>query len=318
MDFFTHAILGALIYNTFIVNITSEYLFYAILFVILPDFDVFLIPVRKLFKSDYLEHRGGSHSFIIGIIVALFGSIIFSLLFSKSFLILWIIGSTFYTIHLCMDLLTTTLIPIFYPISKKEYSFYVEKAGSMFTMVFSVIVLVIGLLIYQQYSYILLQLFNRISLLIYIGYYSYRVYLKKSIISKKPQSQTYLPRVIPSQYFLYDYILSGEKIQIRLMTGNHNNHPKEILSEEWTLSSQEMELYHQAVEICNEDYYLNKWTKIPFFKLNENSIQITFFFLETMMNGKSMGLEYLFHIPSKKIIKSTQKYGRIYSKKQTS
>ncbi len=314
MDLFTHAILGALIYGTLGGNVSSEYFLLAIIFAILPDFDILLTPLRKIVKSDYLEHRGGSHSFIIGALVALFGSVIFSIVFAKSFLLAWLIGSLFYALHLSMDLLTTTLIPIIYPLSKKEYSFYIEKAGSFFTMIVSIGMLGLGIFFYQLQTPIIYRLFNGISLCFYLGYYSYRLHLRCAILPTLSQSQSYFPGVFPTQYFLYDYLIIVDKIQINLKKGNRKNHQIDLLEQEWILSSQEMNIYHYATQLCNEDYYRNKWTKIPFFDRNGGTLQITFFFLETMMNARSMALSYNFDIEKGTLLDASQNYGRIYSK----
>ena len=314
MDLFTHAILGALIYGTFGGDVTSEYYFFALIFAILPDFDLFLTPLKKIFKSDYFEHRGGSHSFIIGVGVALIGSIIFLTIFSKSFVLAWLIGSLFYGLHLCMDLLTTTLIPIFYPISKKEYSFYIEKAGSMFTMICSIIIMLIGIILYQKTDLLVFQIYNGFSLLMFIGYYGYRITLKKKINSDLLQTQKYFPGVLPNQYYLYDFHLTQYRIKLNLVKGTRSHSPKTYTEKEWNLTEQEMRFYEEALRICNEDYYRNKWTKIPMIIRNGNSFQITFYILETMMNGKSMSLIYVFDTVTEKMLRISQSYGRINTK----
>jgi len=70
MDFFTHLVVGALMYLLFMRDVTFDFLFIAIFFSVLPDLDIFLMPLKRIFNSNYFEHRGGSHSYIIGIIVA--------------------------------------------------------------------------------------------------------------------------------------------------------------------------------------------------------------------------------------------------------
>ncbi|MFX1366650.1 MAG: metal-dependent hydrolase [Promethearchaeota archaeon] len=77
MDIFTHSVFGALLYILFLKEVTLDYLSIAILFSLLPDLDVFLTPLKRILKSNYLEHRGGSHSYIIGIIISAISSIFF-------------------------------------------------------------------------------------------------------------------------------------------------------------------------------------------------------------------------------------------------
>ena len=151
MDIFTHLVVGALIYLLFMRDVTLDFLVIAIFFSILPDLDVFLMPLKRIFKSNYFEHRGGSHSYIIGIIVTSIFSGLFFILRQRPFFIVWVIGSLFYGLHVSMDLLTTTRIPYLFPISKKERSFQIEKAGSFFTMLNSFIFL-IGCMLISIYS----------------------------------------------------------------------------------------------------------------------------------------------------------------------
>jgi len=115
MDAFTHSVVGALMYLLFMRDVTLDFLFIAIFFSVLPDLDVFLMPLKRIFKSNYFEHRGGSHSYIIGIIVASIFGLLFFILRQRPFFIVWIIGSLFYGLHVSMDLLTTTRIPYLFP-----------------------------------------------------------------------------------------------------------------------------------------------------------------------------------------------------------
>ena len=130
MDLFTHLVVGALTYLLFMRDVTLDFLPLAVFFSVLPDLDIFLMPLKRVFKSNYFEHRGGSHSYIIGIIITSIIGGIYSILRQESFFIVWIIGSLFYGLHVSMDLLTTTRIPYLFPISRKERSFNIEKAGS--------------------------------------------------------------------------------------------------------------------------------------------------------------------------------------------
>jgi membrane-bound metal-dependent hydrolase YbcI (DUF457 family) len=150
MDFFTHTVFGALMYILFLKGVTFEYISIAILFSFLPDLDIFFTPLKRRFKSNYLEHRAGSHSYVIGIIIAAIISVVYSILTHKSFLIAFIIGTVFYGLHVTLDLLTTTKIPYLFPVSKKEYCFYIEKAGSSFTFMTSLIFLIIILILYHN------------------------------------------------------------------------------------------------------------------------------------------------------------------------
>ena len=87
MDFFTHIVFGALMYLLFLKEVTFDYLLLAMFFAILPDLDIFIFPLRRIFKSNYLQHRSGSHSYIIGIILSGIIGGIYSILTQKPFFI---------------------------------------------------------------------------------------------------------------------------------------------------------------------------------------------------------------------------------------
>ena len=72
-------------------------------------------------------------------------------------------------------------------------------------------------------------------------------------------------------------------------------------------------VYDSAVVLCNQDYYRNKWTKFPIFTRSEGCLTIRFYFLETMMNGKTMWLQYNFNLATKELLEETQDYGRLYT-----
>ena len=151
MDIFTHLVFGALIYDLFLREITFNYLILAIIFSILPDLDIFITPLKRKFKSNYLEHRSGSHSYIVGLILSTIICGTFSIITSEPFLITWVLGIFFYGIHISLDLLNTTKIPCFYPLSKMDYCFYVEKAGSSFTLLTSWIFMISLIVVFNNF-----------------------------------------------------------------------------------------------------------------------------------------------------------------------
>ena len=89
MDFFTHLVFGALMYLLFLKEVTFDYLLLAMFFAILPDLDIFILPLKRIFNSNYLEHRSGSHSYIIGVILAGIIGAIYSILTQKPFIIVY-------------------------------------------------------------------------------------------------------------------------------------------------------------------------------------------------------------------------------------
>ena len=311
MDLFTHLLVGAVMYTSVFGNITIEFLFIALLFAVLPDFDIILTPLRRWIKSDYMEHRGGSHSYLIGMLISILVNLVYAPVTGKNFFLGWLIGSIFYALHISLDLLTTTKIPVLYPISKKELSFYSEKAGSLFTMIISIVFLAIIIPIYSVGNF---QLFKYVSYgitIFFLIYYLYRIFLKLKISKKLKSNQKYLPGILPFYYLIYESELSENHIAVKLYKNSLLTKRLPIVNFETFFSDNEYKLYQEALKMCNEDYYRNKWTKFPIINRENNHFSIKFYFLETMMNGRTMNLIYNYDFSNECYAESIQSYGRI-------
>jgi membrane-bound metal-dependent hydrolase YbcI (DUF457 family) len=314
MDFFTHIVFGAIMYLLFLKEVTYDYLLLALFFAILPDLDIFIAPLRRMFKSNYLQHRSGSHSYIIGIIIAGIIGVIYSIFTEKSFIIVWIFGSIFYGIHVSLDLLTTTKIPCFYPISKKEYCFYVEKAGSSFTLLTSWMFITTLLIIYFYFPFLFLLL-SAINIYTYfiLSYYLYRILAKIWIKSRLKDNQKYFPGVLPFYFYIFEKCGTQNSLSVLIEKRSHFSKSKLIYKNNSTLDSVEMELFKRGIELRMKNYYYAKWTVVPIFLRNEGVFSIRFFFMEPMVRGRAMYIQYDFDLHSKQEIGYHQKFGRIQS-----
>lgn len=312
MDFFTHTVFGAFMYLLFLKDVTLAYLIPAMFFSILPDLDIFIQPLKRIFNSNYLEHRAGSHSYIIGIIISAIMSSIYSILMQNPFIIVWIITSLFYGLHVTMDLLTTTKIPCFYPISKKEHCFYIEKAGSMFTMlnsIFFINILILLNLISADISIfrVVINLYTSF----FILYYFYRTISKARISSNLKNNQKYFPGVLPFYYTIFNHEIVNNEVSSSIQRKSHFSKSKEIENINIDLNTGEMALFEKAVALYNANYYLAKWTMFPIFIRNDRIFSIRFFFLETMMRKRSMHIQYDFGTVNQQLIGFRQGYGPI-------
>ncbi|MFX0060226.1 MAG: metal-dependent hydrolase [Candidatus Hodarchaeota archaeon] len=314
MDFFTHFVFGALMYMLFLKDITLDYLAIAIFFSVLPDLDIFITPLRRYFKSNYLEHRSGSHSYVIGtILTGIIGSI-YSIVTQRSFIIVWIIGIVFYGIHVSLDLLTTTKIPCFYPVSRKEYCFYVEKAGSSFTLITSWIFITIFLVVFMYFPeiFLLLLIINTYTYFT-LAYYLYRILTKIWISSHLKDNQKYFPGVLPFYFYIFEEEKSLNTFSFLIEKKNHFSRSKVIYKNNSILDSEEMELFKKGMDLCIANYYYAKWTVLPTFFRNEGIFSIRFFFMEPMVRARAMYIQYDFNASSKQEIGYHQSFGRIQS-----
>jgi len=303
MDLFTHLVVGALMYLLFMRDVTLDFLVIAVFFSILPDLDVFLMPLKKILHSKYFEHRGGSHSYIIGIIVAGIFSGLFFIFRQRPFFIVWIIGSLFYGLHVSMDLLTTTRIPYLFPISRKERSFNIEKAGSFFTMVNSFIFLITSMFIsIFSANIIVLRFFIDFYTIFFLIYYFYRISSKLWFSSKLNKNQKYFPGVLPFFFILFERKLVENELSLSLVRKSLFSKNQEIFNTTTVLNDEEMAFFEQAIKLSNEHYYFTKWTMVPLFSKKEGIFSIRFFFIETMMRKRTMFIQYNFDILTQQMI----------------
>lgn len=308
MDFFTHLVFSALLYSLILGNITYDYVFLAMFFAVLPDLDIFLAPFRKLFKSKYLEHRGGSHSYIVGMVISGIWNAIFAIAFERSFLITWIIGSCFYGLHISMDLLTTTAIPYLYPLSKREKSFYVEKAGSQFTMLNSFILLgLISWVMRTNRDMVLFMSIINFYTFFFITYYAYRIVSKLNISKNLGENQKFFPGVLPFYY----YILNKTENELIVERKAHFSKPKIIARSSFELNDLEEKLFKKGSDKLSKDYYMAKWTTFPKFHREDGIFKIKYFFLEPMVRSRAMYMQYDYDLHQKREIRYKQNFGRI-------
>lgn len=312
MDLFTHLVFGALMYILFLKEVTFDYIFLAIFMSVLPDLDIFITPLKRIIKSKYLEHRGGSHSYVIGIIISAIVSVIYSILTQRSFLIAWIIGMVFYGLHVSMDLLTTTKIPYLYPLSKKEHSFYVEKAGSLFTMVNSVTFLILlGVLFHSSADIFFFRLLINFYTWFFIIYYTYRMISKALLSLNLKNNQKYLPGILPFSYTIYNNEIVENEITLSLERKFHFSKTKELAKINTILNTEEMALFKKGLELCKANYYYAKWTVFPIFIRDEGIFSIKFFFLETMMRNRTMYIQFDFGLRTQQLIGFNRGSGKI-------
>lgn len=312
MDFFTHLVFGALIYLLFLKDFGFSYIYLAILFSVLPDLDIFITPLKRIIKSNYLEHRGGSHSYIIGIMISGIGGILYSSITQQSFIIAWIISLAFYSLHVSMDLLTTTKIPYLYPLSKKEKCFYVEKAGSLFTMIISVSFLVLlGFLYNFSADLFLINLFINAYTSFFFLYYFYRIISKVWISSNLESNQKYFPGILPFYYTIYNHDIIGNQFSLGIEKRSHFSNTKRIEIFNNILDTEEFSLFKKGTKLCQADYYYAKWTLFPSFTRNQDTFSIRYFFLETMMRSRTMYIQFIFRKSTQDLISFKRGSGRI-------
>ncbi|MBN1802267.1 MAG: metal-dependent hydrolase [Candidatus Lokiarchaeota archaeon] len=311
MDIFTHALFGGLLYLVFMKDVNLQFFFLAVFCVILPDLDIFLGPLKRVFKSKYLQHRGGSHSFVIGALISLVVGGVYSLIFRQPFLSSWIVAMVFYGLHVAMDLLTTTSVPFLFPISKKEVSFNAEKAGSLFTMINSLAFLIlIVVLFYNSVDFIVYIVLINVYTALFLIYYAFRILSKIFVSLRLNDGEKVFPGVLPSYFTIFSNKIDDKEIISSIERINLFSKKKIIYNNSVLLAENELELFNKGLAWCNDDYYFAKWTKFPVFIRKQNKFIVRLYFVEIMNRQSSLYVQLTFNHLDKDLLSIKQGRGR--------
>ncbi len=300
MDFFSHFFLGFLISALTMNTLGRELFFYAAIMAMFPDFDIFLIPLVKTKQKRryYLSHRAGSHSYIIGLIISAITSSIFCIITRKSFLLVYIIGCLFYSLHVTLDLFTTSKIPLFYPLSKKEYRLSVDRAVNPLLMFISAIVLVFYfiLLFFWPRLYLNPYLWIFFSLL-YLIYFIYKILTKFWVSSRLPENSQFIPGIFPFVYTIYEHH-STEISESFKVTRKFQFQSKRVklIETEIKNGSKEMIFYEKAKNLVKKYRFFKKWEAIiPIIQENDVNIIVVLFLAESLAHGTAYFLKVAFN-----------------------
>jgi len=308
MDFFSHLLIGVLTSLVTLNKLAPEYIILAAIMAILPDMDLFLIPVQKLTKSYYLSHRGGSHSYIIGLMISPIIAILFTEIYGGPFFMYLFIGFMFYSLHVTLDLITTSKIPIFYPISKKEYRYNVERAVNPLLMLTSFLVIHFFISLHnQEVPWIVQFTFRNVFFLLYYFYLGYKLLTKLWIQSQLPKDSFYIPGIFPLVFYIYNVHNQSDKITFRLIKGVQLIPLKvQILEYIIETHSNKMNYYEKARAISKNYRFFSKWEAVfPIIKENEEKIVVILFLAESYSIGVAYFLKVQFDKNSGEFLKKS-------------
>ncbi|MFX1238803.1 MAG: hypothetical protein ACFE8P_13935, partial [Promethearchaeota archaeon] len=195
---------------------------------------------------------------------------------------------------------------------KKETCFYIEKAGSLFTMLNSLVflhLLVIFFLNSVQFTaYIVLV---NIYTIFFLIYYGIRILSKLWIKFRLEGDKKILPGVLPAYFMIFKCTIGDRKISSLIERKSlFIKGTKTIVSHSTNLGKNEMDLFKKGIAWCNEKYYFAKWTKYPKFIDNQNNFIFRIYFLETMMRGATTFVQFTFDTINHKLVNVKRAYGR--------
>lgn len=305
MDFFTHFLIGILTSIYLLNTLPFSIIVYAACMSIIADFDIFLAPLKLIKKSSFLSHKGLSHSYFTGLIFSIFTGLIFIFITGESFIIAWMIGFLFYSLHVSLDLISASKIPIFYPFSKKRYRFFIDRAINLFLALTSGLLMLCYIIFFfflpeLYYS----NLFHCISGF-YITYFSYRFVSKIWIQLRLPHNSLYIPGTFPFTYFVYEFI-SSERSHIYQFKKKIQFSKKNsvILQTEIFKESEEMRFYEKALQISREYIFFSKWKAIiPIIEKSDDYSIIFLLLGESYFSGSTYTLKVVFNRKTESIEK---------------
>ncbi|MFO7796203.1 MAG: metal-dependent hydrolase [Promethearchaeati archaeon] len=304
MDFFSHLIIAILIARYVVEGLDIIYFYYAAFMAILADLDVFLELIPKFRNSEILSHKGFSHSFIGSALISLIPSLMIFLIFQLDFLLSWLVGFTFYNLHILFDFLTASKIPLLYPFSKKKYRFFIDRAVTPFLAMISIFILISSLILRFLFPYLLLFILFPIFLSFYIIYFLYKFITKIVLKIQLPNNVKYIPGTFPFVYYIYSYNFENSSIHYQLFKKHQFVSKKQlVIDSQIEKNSKLMSLLNRSLEIAKNFPFFSKWDAIiPIFSEEENYLKISLLLAETYSSNQGYTLNILYKKDSEELI----------------
>lgn len=288
MDIFTHIFMGVLAGLFTLTTFSPEAIILLWIMTFLPDFDVFLEPLQKIRKMYFFSHKAGSHSYIVGIFFTGIVGFVVSLLRNISFYEVWLAGFIGYSIHISLDFFAASKIPIIYPLSKKEYRFFADRAVNPLLAAFSGLNLLVLIIYYytKPYYHVFMDL-AFFYLYIYLIYFGIRTLLRIIIQVSLPMNQQYIPGFLPFFYLIYENDNTNNNLTFKLKKRFIFSLKKQdIVNQTILKDSNQMIFYELAKRISSEYRFFHKWSLIiPFVHESEDLINVVLILAESYSHG---------------------------------
>ncbi len=218
----------------------------------------------------------------------------------------WLVGFFFYGIHISCDLFTTSRIPIFYPLSKKEYRFSGERAVNPFLLLVSFLVISLFVLLdLLRVKWIVFFTLRNMFFFVYWSYLGYKFAIKTWVQIGLPENQRFIPGSLPQFYFVYE----NSKIENKSLSFKLYKHAIPLRSKKLVLeysvekNSLEEEFFEKTKLLSLKYRFFRKWSSIvPIVKSNENFISVLLFLAESYGKGSVYFLKVVYDKKTGRII----------------
>lgn len=318
MDFFSHFLFGIFISATVLKSLRVEFVIYSGFMAVMADFDIILEPLQKIRKSLLLSHKGASHSYITALGVSAITGGLFAIITNTSFLLAWMIGFMFYSLHVTLDFLTASKIPLFYPISKRKFRFFVDRAINPLLAMFSGSTILFYFIVYFIFPTLYFNDTMRIFFLcFYVAYLTFRIVAKATIQAQLPKNAHYIPGVFPFTCLIYENRVSDNIISFRLSKKFiFFSKPHQIIERSIETSSREMDFYKKALSLSEKYVFFTKWEyRIPIISQDDKHLRIILFLADSFTAGSVYFLKVIFDKRTGEVFEETDAFDFIMRKK---
>jgi membrane-bound metal-dependent hydrolase YbcI (DUF457 family) len=293
MDFFTHFLIGLLISSFTLHRFGIGLVLYLGFMAVTPDFDVIFESLNFIRRNKILAHKGISHSYVFAIGITAITGGIFSLITRVPFLYVWPLGFLFYCLHITLDFLAASKTPIFYPLSRKRYRFFIDRAINFYMLLIS-----IGIILTYVISFFAFPVFNLLVFSywvsgFYIIYFSFRVFMKVYFKIKLPASHRFIPGISPLNYYIYSTNTQGEEKHFKLVKKSIFGLNSQVLIETTLkMNSIDAEFYERSLRLADNYSFFSKWEdRIPLISESEETINVTILLAESYYRNSGYGFE---------------------------
>jgi membrane-bound metal-dependent hydrolase YbcI (DUF457 family) len=308
MDSFTHFLIGLLISAFTLNQFGFAMVLYMAIMAITPDFDVIFESFKFIRRNKNLAHKGISHSYVFAVGITAITGAIFSFFTQIPFLYVWPLGFLFYSLHITLDFLAASKTPIFYPISKKKYRFFIDRAINFNMLLISIGIMLSYLIIFFVWPTFNLVVFSYYVSGFYIVYFSWCIIMKVYFKVKLPSSHRFIPGITPFAYYIYSTKTNNDEKHFKLVKKSiFASSSKILIDKTLNLNSIQAIFYEKSLLLAEEYSFFSKWEdRIPFITEFDNTISVTILLAESYYRNSGYGLKVNFNKTTNEIINKSE------------
>lgn len=308
MDFFTHFLIGLLISGFTLNRFGFAMVLYMGFMAVTPDFDVVFESLNFIRRNKNLAHKGISHSYVFAVAITAITGAIFSVITKIPFLYVWPLGFLFYCLHITLDFLAASKTPIFYPISKKRYHFFIDRAINFYMLLISISIMLSYLIIFFVWPTFNLVVFSYYVSGFYIVYFLWRIIMKIYFKVKLPSSHRFIPGISPFTYYIYSTNTGSDEKHFKLVKKSiFTSNSRTLIDTKFKLNSNQAIFYEKSLLLAKDYAFFSKWEdKIPFITEYDNTINVTILLAESYIRNSGYGFQVYFNKTTNEIIEKSE------------